>query len=218
MRTSEKFTTVAAALIQAKSKFVAAKKSGKNNHLGNTYANLGDILDAITPALSENKIMVIQSMMDTSTEKVMHLETMFLHESGEFMAFQYNMPISKTVEQAYGSTTSYARRYALAAALGIKQADDDAEITKMKPQDFKKRIDACNDLEALREIYKLAKQTLTPAEWKITEDDITKRQAELTVTPANGFNPGKPQKVAKQEPEKVESKPEPESQDISSFN
>lgn len=218
MRTSEKFTTVAAALIRAKSKFVAAKKSGKNNHLGNTYANLGDILDAITPALSENKIMVIQSMMDTSTEKVMHLETMFLHESGEFMAFQYNMPISKTVEQAYGSTTSYARRYALAAALGIKQADDDAEITKMKPQDFKKRIDGCDDLEALREIYKLAKQTLTPAEWKITEDDITKRQAELRVTPANGFNPGKPQKVAKHEPEQVESKPEPEAQDISSFN
>ena len=218
MRTSEKFTTVAAALIRAKSKFVAAKKSGKNNHLGNTYANLGDILDAITPALSENKIMVIQSMMDTSTEKVMHLETMFLHESGEFMAFQYNMPISKTVEQAYGSTTSYARRYALAAALGIKQADDDAEITKMTPKDFKKRIDACEDLESLREIYKMAKQTLTPAEWKITEDDITKRQAELKVTPANGFNPGKPQEVAKREPEKVESKPEPEAQDISSFN
>lgn len=166
MRTSEKFTTIAAALIKAKSGFVAAKKSGKNNHLGNTYANLGDILDAISPALEKNKIMVIQSMMDTSTEKVMHLETMFLHESGEFMAFQYNMPISKTVEQAYGSTTSYARRYALAAALGIKQADDDAEITKMTPKDFKKRIDACEDLESLREIYKLAKQTLTPAEWK----------------------------------------------------
>nr|CAK6604673.1 unknown function [Klebsiella phage vB_Kpn_K2PH164C1] len=100
MRTSEKFTTIAAALIKAKSGFVAAKKSGKNNHLGNTYANLGDILDAISPALEKNKIMVIQSMMDTSTEKVMHLETMFLHESGEFMAFQYNMPISK--EQNYG--------------------------------------------------------------------------------------------------------------------
>lgn len=52
----------------------------------------------------------------------------------------------------------------------------------------------------------------------MTEDDITKRQAELKVTPANGFNPGKPQEVAKREPEKVESKPEPEAQDISSFN
>lgn len=218
MRTSESFKEIAVALIKAKSGFVAAKKSGKNSHLGNTYANLGDILDAIGPSLEKNKIMVIQSMMDTSTDKVMHLETMFLHESGEWMAFQFNMPISKTVEQAYGSTTSYARRYALAAALGIKQADDDAEIAKMKPQDFKKRIDACEDLESLREIYKLAKQTLTPAEWKVTEDDITKRQAQLKVTPANGFNPGKPQEVAKREPEQVESNPEPEAQDISSFN
>lgn len=64
----------------------------------------------------------------------------------------------------------------------------------------------------------MAKQTLTPAEWKMTEDDITKRQAELKVTTANGFNPGKPQEVAKREPEKVESKPEQEAQDISSFN
>ena len=53
MRTSEKFTTIAAALIKAKSGFVAAKKSGKNNHLGNTYANLGDILDAISPGAGE---------------------------------------------------------------------------------------------------------------------------------------------------------------------
>ena len=51
MRTSESFKEIAVALIKAKSGFVAAKKSGKNSHLGNTYANLGDILDAIVPSL-----------------------------------------------------------------------------------------------------------------------------------------------------------------------
>lgn len=219
MRTSESIINVAKALIEAKKKFATAKKSGYNTHLKSHYSNLTDILDAVEPALKEFDLMVVQSNLDTTTEKVMHIETLILHSSGEWLAFQYNMPIEKVQAQAYGSTTSYGRRYALCAALSITQSDDDAEIAKRSASDYKKLIADCNEVEALGQIYQSAKSTLSAAEWKITEDHLRKRKAELTVPAARGFQP-----AAKPEKQKTEKQVEPEpqnqvqSQSIEDFN
>lgn len=191
MRTSEKFTTVSAALIKAKKKFAIAEKSGYNTHLKTKYSNLTDILAAVEPSLKDHDLMVIQSNLETTTEKVMHIETLILHSSGEWLAFQYNMPIEKITAQAYGSTTSYGRRYALCAALGITQSDDDAEIAKRTASDYKDLIAACNDTEALGTIFQSAKQNLSSAEWKIAEDHLRKRKAELTAETSRGFQPAK---------------------------
>lgn len=191
MRTSEKFSNVSSALIAAKKQFAIAKKSGYNTHLKTHYSNLTDVLEAVEPALKEHDLMVIQSNLDTSTEKVMHIETLILHSSGEWLAFQYNMPIEKISAQAYGSTTSYGRRYALCAALGITQSDDDAEIAKRTSEDYKKLITNCEKLEDLQVIYKSAKGSLGAAEWKIAEDHLHKRKAELSFGNARGFQPAK---------------------------
>uniref|UniRef100_A0AAU6PXK7 Recombinase n=1 Tax=Escherichia phage ETEP102 TaxID=3117680 RepID=A0AAU6PXK7_9CAUD len=201
MRTSEKFSTVSSALIAAKKQFAIAKKSGYNTHLKSHYSNLTDVLEAIEPALKEHDLMVIQSNLDTSTEKVMHIETLILHSSGEWLSFQYNMPIEKISAQAYGSTTSYGRRYALCAALGITQSDDDAEIAKRTAADYKKLITNCEKLEDLQVIYKSAKGSLGAAEWKIAEDHLQKRKAELSIGNARGFQPAK-----KADPQKVDDK------------
>lgn len=211
MRTSETFSTVAKALIAAKADFALAKKSGHNKHLGNNYANLDDVLEAITPSMKENKLMVIQSTLDRSTEKLMYIETMILHESGEFMAFEYQMPIEGTKAQQYGSTTSYGRRYALCAVLGISQADDDAEIAKRTASDYKKLVEACEDLEMLGKIHADARSKLSAAEWKIAEGHLQKRKAELTAGARRGFpgNAHKPEAQPEQKPEKQEpSQPE----------
>lgn len=198
MRTSETFSTVAKHLIAAKADFALARKSGHNKHLGNHYANLDDVLEAITPSMKDKKLMVIQSTMDKSTDRLMYIETMILHESGEFMAFEYQMPIEGTKAQQYGSTTSYGRRYALCAVLGISQADDDAEIAKRTASDYKKIIANCEDLDALGKIYTDARSKLNPAEWKIAEGDLQKRKAELTAGSRRGF----PGAAVKDEPAK----------------
>lgn len=189
MRTSCSILQVSAALIAAKKQFAIARKSGYNKHLDSHYSNLTDVLDAIEPALKEHDLMVIQSNLDTSTEKVMHIETLVLHASGEWLAFQYNMPIEKTGAQAYGSTTSYGRRYALCAALSITQSDDDAEIAKRTASDYTKLIEGAKDLEALRTIHQSAKSSLSAAEWKVTEPKLLTRRAELSVNDARGFQP-----------------------------
>lgn len=219
MRSSTEFKAVAAALIQAKKKFAKAQKSRENTHLRNKYATLDDILEAVEPALNDNDVMVIQSMLDTSTDKNMHIETMFLHKTGEWMSFQFNMPIEKVTAQGYGSSTSYARRYALSAALGISQADDDGEIAKLTASDFKGRIESCSDLDALRKVWEQARQQLSPAEWKVTEGHLLKRKQEIEIAGARGFNPAQPSanlaSSSHEEPEQKE--PEPKHADMSDF-
>lgn len=201
MRTSCSILQVSTALIAAKKQFAIAKKSGYNTHLKSNYSNLTDILEAIEPALKEHDLMVIQSNMDTTTEKVMHIETLVLHSSGEWLAFQYNMPIEKINAQAYGSTTSYGRRYALCAALCITQSDDDAEIAKRTASDYTKLIEGAKDLEALRTIHQSAKSSLSAAEWKVTEPKLLTRRAELSVSEARGFQPA--EKPATQQKKKA---------------
>ncbi|MEG0209038.1 MULTISPECIES: ERF family protein [Gammaproteobacteria] len=212
MKHSESFGKVAAALISAKKKFVPAKKTGYNQHLKNKYSTLDDVLEAIDPGLKDNNIMVLQSMLDTSTDKSMHIETLIMHSSGEWISFQYNMPIEKTTAQGYGSTTSYGRRYALCAALGISQSDDDAEIAKRSAEDYKKMIDVCPDLDALRTIHQSAKSSLDPANWKIAEGYLLSKKAELSASSVRGFAPAKKDEqkanVETNKPSKVQSEPE----------
>lgn len=220
MQQSESIDKIAPALIKAKKSFSKAKASKVNTHLKNQYANLSDVLDAVEPALNENEIMVQQYMLDTSTEKVMHLATRLLHSSGQFMEFQYNMPIEKTTAQGYGSTTSYARRYALAAILSISQTDDDAEVAKRSVDDFKLMATTKHTPEELRQVYSMAKAQLTAAEFKIIEpflmEQSTKAKAIASEVPASGFNPNKPDQVA--HPQPATTKPEQtNAQDIENF-
>ena len=55
----------------------------------------------------------------------MSLTTILAHESGEWMGQEMTVPVTKADAQGAGSAITYMRRYALAAVLGIVQADDD---------------------------------------------------------------------------------------------
>jgi hypothetical protein len=50
---------------------------------------------------------------------------MLCHESGQFIASTYRLKPAKEDPQGYGSALTYARRYGLAALLGIVADDDD---------------------------------------------------------------------------------------------
>jgi hypothetical protein len=56
------------------------------------------------------------------------LLTILMHTSGQYISGSAKMPIAKQNDpQAFGSSSSYMRRYSLAAVTGIYQTDDDAE-------------------------------------------------------------------------------------------
>jgi hypothetical protein len=55
----------------------------------------------------------------------MSLTTILAHSSGEWIKQTMEVPVTKPDAQGAGSAITYMRRYALAAVVGVVQADDD---------------------------------------------------------------------------------------------
>jgi hypothetical protein len=62
----------------------------------------------------------------------MSLTTILAHESGEWISQEMSLPVSKVDAQGAGSAITYMRRYALAAVVGVVQADDDGNAASIK--------------------------------------------------------------------------------------
>ncbi|NLC24009.1 MAG: hypothetical protein GX776_06025 [Oxalobacter sp.] len=151
MRTSETITKIAPALLAAQKQITFAAKDAKNPHFKNTYASLPSVIDAIKGALNENGIVFIQTA-SPSEKGCLALSTRLLHESGEWIEDTATVPLPKSDPQGYGSAATYARRYCLAAVMGLYQDDDDGNAgsgVSSKAADF--RDDLADTYTALRE-------------------------------------------------------------------
>lgn len=130
---------LAAALSKFQGEVLNAHKSKQGYNYN--YADLAAVLDIARPLLAKNGLSVVQ-MPATGSQGNIGLQTTLMHESGQSITGFYEMPLigsaSMTLAQAAGSTITYMRRYALAAALGIAQDDNDAaaQIAGRASQDF----------------------------------------------------------------------------------
>lgn len=192
MKLSEKFDEVLPALHKARSMFVKVKKDRQNSHLKNKYATLDSVLDAITPALTDNSLMLMQDMIESETPNRIKVETTVIHTSGQWVKFYAELPIVKNDPQGVGSAFTYARRYAAAAAFGLSQADDDAQIAVKSAQDWKRDIDKCEDLESLQRVLKQAWSACDPASKQVVKEHYESRKAQIEIGSARGFSPAAP--------------------------
>lgn len=92
------------------------------------YADLAQVLSLIRPLLLKNGLSFTQHVSNADGSVV--IETVVMHESGQWMASELNMPPTPSSKmspaQAVGSAITYGRRYALTAIFGItQQAEDD---------------------------------------------------------------------------------------------
>lgn len=129
---SDSLAKLAPALVKAQKKMGVALKDSKNPFFKSKYADLNAIIDAAIPALNEEGIAVLQTpdvMVHPSGGEMMAvIQTVLLHESGEFIAGNSEIVAAKANDpQAAGSATTYARRYGLQAMVTLKAEDDDAE-------------------------------------------------------------------------------------------
>ena len=131
---SQEIGELAAALASAQAGFTFAAKDNEapvfekgGRAVGKRkYADLQSVLDAVRHGLTANGIAVIQAPMPE--EKGIKLRTTLAHKSGQWMASELFLPNDKMGGvQGMGSALTYARRYALAAMVGIAQDDDDGE-------------------------------------------------------------------------------------------
>lgn len=192
MKLSEKFDEVLPALHKARSMFVKVKKDKQNTHLKNKYATLDSVLDAITPALTDNELMLMQDMIESEAPNRIKVETTVIHVSGQWVKFYAELPIVKNDPQGVGSAFTYARRYAAAAAFGLSQADDDAQIAVKSAQDWKRDIDKCEDLESLQRVLKQAWSACDPASKQVVKEHYESRKAQIEIGSARGFSPAAP--------------------------
>ena len=218
MKLSEKFDEILPALHKARSQFVKVKKDRQNTHLKNKYATLDSVLDAITPALTDNKLMVMQDMQENDVSSKIKVETTVLHISGQWVKYYSEIPIVKNDPQGVGSAFTYARRYALAAAFGLSQADDDAQIAVKSAEDWKRDLDKCDNVVDLQEVFKSAYKASDAASRNVIKGHYDKRKADIEIGTARGFSPAAPkQNVAQSEKVAPEPQKQVESQSITNF-
>lgn len=129
---------LAEALCKAQAIMEGARKENSNPFHKSKYADLESIWSACRGPLTENGLSIVQTV-DYKEEKIT-LITSLIHASGQWMrSFYPIIPvkqlkkdegghfISSVDPQSIGSAITYARRYSLAAMVGLYQVDDDAE-------------------------------------------------------------------------------------------
>lgn len=123
METSENINEIATALAKAQGQIEAALKDKTNPHLRSKYADLASVWDACRHQLSSNGIAIVQA--PETTEKGVSIETLLCHSSGQWVKSSCFIPVDKYTAQGFGSAITYARRYSLAAFVGVAPDDDD---------------------------------------------------------------------------------------------
>ena len=121
---SETIGTLAKALAKVQGSLKPAIKASENPFFRSSYADLPAIYEACRALLSANDIAVIQAPMIADAEHIF-LETILAHSSGEWISGIYPIKPVKPDPQSMGSAFTYARRYSLAAMVGIVAAEED---------------------------------------------------------------------------------------------
>lgn len=121
---SDSIKELATALAKAQGVMEGAKKDSLNPHFKNKYADLESVWDAARKPLTDNGLSVVQIPLGMSDRGHLQVHSVLMHVSGEYIGGTIEIP-AKMDAQGIGSAITYARRYALAALVGIAPEDDD---------------------------------------------------------------------------------------------
>ena len=166
MKKTESIANLTKSLSMVQGKLTYAKKDSKNPFFKSNYADLESVWLACRDLLAENGLSVIQFPGDCKVNDIpdegsvvfMSLTTILAHESGEWIEQEMSVPVSKVDAQGAGSALTYMRRYALAAVVGVVQADDDGNAASAKNNidnfdSFINEIKSTTDPTKLKEVF-----------------------------------------------------------------
>lgn len=153
---SRELGELASALAKAQGAMKPAAKSATNPFFKSNYADLPAIVAACRDQLANNGLAV--SQRTDFDEAKTYIETILMHASGQWISARYPVNPVKNDPQGMGSAVTYARRYSLAAIVGVVSDDDDdgnagsgktadGSSTKTPPPIAPKKIDPPHDPE-----------------------------------------------------------------------
>lgn len=171
MEKSESIKELAAALNKAQAEMSGAKKGANNPFFKSKYADLNAVVDAVRIPFCENGLSY--SQFPIMQENKVGVETILMHESGEWIGSVLLLPMVKSDPQAAGSAITYARRYALQAIAGIPAEDDDGNSASGKNPNVDLIIKAVknNDVKFVMENW----QGLIAENWPSLPANITEK-------------------------------------------
>lgn len=115
---------LAGALAKAQAAMDHAQKSSTNPYFKSKYADLAEVWDTIRKPLTDNGLSIVQTTEPREDGKL-YLKTTLLHASGQSIDGIYPIQPVKSDPQSLGAATTYARRFALQAIVGVSPEDDD---------------------------------------------------------------------------------------------
>jgi hypothetical protein len=120
-------STLANALIAVQKEMPPVDKTGRSNF--GAHVTLDHLIAKTRPHLAKHGLAIAQFIEHNEAGQPT-LRTTLMHESGESLTGVMPLLLTQANMQQLGSATTYARRYAWAAILGISsEADDDADST-----------------------------------------------------------------------------------------
>lgn len=129
MNKSESIKQISGAILAAQKTMGDVTKGNKSSfYKDHSYADLNAIREVVIPALNTQGVSVLQPT--TSTDGRNYVETVLLHESGEWISGTTEIKNTKGDAQGEGSGISYARRYGLQSLLSVGAVDDDGEAAQ----------------------------------------------------------------------------------------
>jgi hypothetical protein len=135
---SESINEIAAALAKAQAVITGAVKDKTNPHFKNDYADLASVWDACRKPLTDNGLSIAQTA--ATEDGRVGVTTILMHASGQWISDTLVMKPTKDDPQGVGSCITYARRYALAAMVGVAPEDDDGNAASAKPASTPKAV------------------------------------------------------------------------------
>jgi hypothetical protein len=135
---SQEIGKLALALTKAQAQMKGALKDQSNPFFKSKYADLSSVWEACREPLTVQGLSILQTVHRDEGQTV--LRTSLVHISGEWVRSDIPVivaPGGKQDMQTLGSALTYARRYGLAAMVGVCPEDDDGEAAvgrKAPPQ------------------------------------------------------------------------------------
>ena len=123
---SEHIDQLATALADVQALIDGVLKESPNAIYGSRYAELSKVWEAFQRVGPDHGLSVVQLPGQFNAEaRTMSMSVRLMHSSGQWLGGEMSMPLSRADAHAYGSACTYARRYSLAALVGICPHDDD---------------------------------------------------------------------------------------------
>lgn len=123
MNKSDHIDLIAQALVAVQKELKPVFKNAANPFFKSNYANHEAVVQASTELLTKNGLAISQGM--TNINGAWAIESVLLHESGQWISFLFPCEPVKKDPQGYASANTYGRRIGHSGIIGLTETNDD---------------------------------------------------------------------------------------------